>query len=460
MTLRLLVPLDGSEAGELALPWAARLARRREAVVVLAEAVPLLPVVSGGPMGELDLSDMYESTLIEEREAAATYLGGVRERLVADGLEVETVVRVGGAGSTILDLADELGIEAVVMATHGRGGLSRMVLGSVAEQVIQQATVPVLLVRAQEGVVRRPPALTRLLVPLDGSGLAERALGVAGQIADRDAKIVLVRAAELPRSGPGRARSWTTVVDREGLHAATEYLHRVASVLTATGLRVQQDARCGDPAEQILTAAVEHDADLIVMVTHGRTGPARWWLGSVADAVVRRADRPVLLVSAGALIARVSEPYTVGDVMTRDVVTVRTDEPLVGVLRKLLRTRVGGIPVLDASNRLVGMISAQDLVEWHGNAIAKLTRQEGADPGEYARQLQTVTADRVMTKPSAVLDAAAPLGQAVRLFRERGVGRLPVTREGQVVGIVTLTDVLKTMAARYQATEGVESLPD
>lgn len=456
MTVRLLLPLDGSQVSEVALPWAIYLARRRHATVVLAQALHVLPVVAGGPMGELGSAEMYDDIIVAEREAADAYLHEVRQRLVAEGLAVETFVQVASAAAMILDLADHLGVELIVMATHGRGGLSRLVLGSVAEQVLQQATVPILLVRADERAAERAPALDRLLVPLDGSMLAERAIGVAAQLADRGTRIVLMRAVEPPRAASARARTWNTVVDRDGQRAAHEYLERTGSALAQTGLRVRTDVRAGTPAEQILLAAHEHDADLVVMVTHGRTGPARWLLGSVADAVVRCLDRPVLLVSARALIARTSEPYTVGDVMSRQVSYVRTDDTLATALRKLLRARVGGLPVLDAQDHLVGMISAQDLVDWHGNAVAKLTRQGGAEPGEYASQLRSVTVDRVMQKPAAYLDESAPLGQAVKLFRERAVGRVPVMRGGQLVGIVTSTDILKAMAARDQEANGTD----
>lgn len=458
MTRRLLVPLDGSQAGGAALPWAVTLARGRNATLALVRAVPLPPVVSGGPYGELRSAEMYDEILAEERAAATENLDAVRDRLAADGLAVEPHVRVGPAGTVILDLADALGAETIVMATHGRGGLTRVVLGSVADQIVQQATLPIMLVHADGTTVPREPAFDRLLVPLDGSALAERALDLAGDLAGPGAMVVVVRVAEPRHPAGAPARAARAGHDDERVSHA--YLERVAAALVEKGLRARVTVRRGVPAEQLLAAAREHDVDLIAMVTHGRTGPARWWLGSVADAVVRRSDRPVLLVSARTLVTRASEPNTVGDVMTRDVTSVREDEPLIVAVRKILRARVGGLPVLGPTGPLVGIVSATRLADWHGRVTAELARQEGPDPHEYGRRLRSTRIAEIMGRPAPVIDKSASLGQAVRLFRERAVGRIPVTRDGQLSGIVTLTDVVKAMAARYEAAQGVENPTD
>ena len=458
MTRRLLVPLDGSQAGEASLPWAVMLARRYDADIALVRAISLSPLVGGGPYGEYMITDTYEQVLADERSVAREYLDTVRDRLTAEGVSVETHVRVGRASMVILDVADELGVEAIVMTTHGRGGWARVVLGSVAEQVLQSATMPMLLVRADDVAPGRQPALDRLLVPLDGSALAERALDFAAELARPGATLRLV--CVTAESGHLGARKRAASGDGDAEHDARTYLDRVSQMLTGRGLISHLDNRLGAPAEQILAAAQEHDADLIVMATHGRTGPVRWWLGSVADAVVRRADRPVLLVSARALIARASAPYTIGDVMTREPTVVRDDESLAAVVQKLLRARVSSLPVLDRSGKVVGLVSALDLADWHGRVTAEIARQEAPDPREYGLRLRSATAADIMVRPAAVVDESAPLGQAVRLFRERRIGRLPVTRDGHLVGVVSGTDIVKAMAARYQATNDSENLPD
>ena len=117
----------------------------------------------------------------------------------------------------------------------------------------------------------------------------------------------------------------------------------------------------------------------MVMATHGHTGASRVLLGSVADRVVRHAELPIFLVSARALAARAVGPRTVRELMTRDLATLRDDESIGAALRKLLRRRVSGAPVVDAAGKLVGVISEHDLLEWQAAELERLTRDPGID---------------------------------------------------------------------------------
>jgi nucleotide-binding universal stress UspA family protein len=443
------------------MPWAVFLAQTRGHSLVLARAIPWPVSASDGMMGGYIAPNVYEDIMDAEREAATDYLDGVRARLVDQGVAVEVAVRDGSPYVVLLDLADELDADAIVMATHGRGGLPRAVLGSVANHVVQHATIPVLLVRADGTTPTQSPALDRLLVPLDGSTLAERALDYATEIARPESMMMLVRV-EAPtqtaheaggvgdaRPGPGAAES-----------PPATYLSSIAETMRSKGLRVDADVRQGRPAAQILEAARVHEADVIVTATHGRSGPARWLLGSVADEVVRHADRPVLLVSARALVARSAEPYTVGDLLTGEPVVVREDEPLDVVLRKLLRQRVTGACVVDDAGAPVGIVSERELTDWHDRVVTELALQDVPAPDAYARRLRSTTAGGIKTWPARSLDATTPLAQATHVFRERGVARLPVTRDGKLVGVLTRTDILRAMAARLQAEAGVENPSD
>lgn len=450
MMSKVLVPLDGSKLGELALPWAAFLAQSQQASLVLAQAVPWPVVPSDGITGGYMPPDVYDDLLSAQREGAMAYLEGIRGELGSQALNVEIVVQEGSPGPVLLNLADELAVDTIVMATRGRGGLTRAVLGSVALQIVQNALLPVLLVRADSEAAPRAPSFDRLLVPLDGSLLAERSLDVAVQLARPTSTLTLVRVEDAPPRTNDDAG-----VD-ESKRSATEYLDKIAQMQARGTVRALTDVRTGSPPDQILAAATEHDADVVVMGTHGRTGPARWWLGSVADSVARRADRPVLLVSARALVARVAESYSVGDVMTRHPITVLDTEPLSVVLRKLLRSRVSGLPVVNAQGELVGFVSEDELIGWHDTVVSELAGQTGPGPYEYAHRLEAPVAS-VMTSPTPAIDEQAPLARATRLLRERRVGRLAVTSEGKLVGILTATDILKAMAARSQAASGVEN---
>jgi nucleotide-binding universal stress UspA family protein/predicted transcriptional regulator len=456
----LLVPLDGSEIGEAALPWATCLGRARGLSLVLVQVVHWPAFTMNGMSGGYLTPEAYEQILTAERESAAAYLEEVRQRLQTVGLSAETSVRVGDTVESLLDLADETEPYAIIMATHGRGGLKRLALGSVAEGVIQRATVPVLLIRARAAQPAMEPSLRHLLVPLDGSPLAERALDVAAEIAPNDAELALVtvraRSCRAVEGGEGIAMVEDTETTRRAVRQAEEYLTRVAESLDRTRWSVRTGVRVSasenENADEILGAARAQPTDLIVMSTHGLTGPARWFLGSVADRVVRNSEQPVLLISVRALAARVAGSFTVRDVMTSEPATVRDDESLLVAIRKLLRRRISGAPVVNADGDLVGVISEHDLIEWQARLADSLVRSESLAPDEYARRLEGEPVSRVMAHPAVSVEDTAPLSAAIRLFRERRLRRLPVTRHGKLVGIVTRADVLRAMASQWQST--------
>jgi CBS domain-containing protein len=205
-------------------------------------------------------------------------------------------------------------------------------------------------------------------------------------------------------------------------------------------------------SRHLAVAAAAWNVDAIVMATHGHGGVTGWLLGSVADEVVRNVDRPVLLVSTRALAARTTGQQCVGDVMTRDVMTLQDDEPLVVALRKLVRQRASGAPVLDAEGHLVGVISQRDVMGWYERTIEALAQQSVPAPGDYQRRLRTEQVSAVMATPPISIQESASLASALALLRERGVHRLPVTREGRVVGILTGSDVLLALLAPIETS--------
>lgn len=322
MTSKLLVPLDGSPQAETTVPWAAFLAKTRGYLPVLAQVIPWPTMVSDGLMVGYTPPEVYDEILDAERAAATDYLATVAATLAAQGVATETVIRQGSTRAGLLELADELGVDAILMATHGRTGWRRAVLGSVANSVVQAAAVPVFLVHTVAGMEERAPAVDRVLVPLDGSALAERALDTVVAWGSPGPLVVLARVVEpqsvaphgeaddltqpvalltrLPtteREEPAEPPDEPPFVARDPRDEADTYLKSVAGHLMKEGLRVNTEVLTGAPAEQILAAAHAHNVDVIIMGTHGRSGPARWLLGSVADEVVRHTDRPVLLVS-------------------------------------------------------------------------------------------------------------------------------------------------------------------
>jgi nucleotide-binding universal stress UspA family protein/predicted transcriptional regulator len=453
----LVVALDGSERGEAVLPWATYLARTHGLTLVLGRVVPW-PIYAGmDGMGGYITPELFDEMIQAGREAATSYLEGLRDQLAPTGLTVELQVREGSAAEGILDLADDVGALAVVMSTHGRGGVTRLVLGSVAERVLQLATVPILLVRATGAETAATPGLQRLLVPLDGSALAEAALDVALDVAEPGATVLLtrvVRPVEFEVLGSaGLDSEINQVATDRAVAEAQDYLARLQQARGGGQATIQALVALGRAADQILQAAREQSSDLIVMATHGDTGPARWFIGSVADEVLRHADRPILLVSARALAVAATGSFTVADLMTRDLAALDPEDSLIAAIHKLLRRGVSGAPVVDKNGALVGVISEYDLLDWQGKLIESVQREAVAGRADYARRLESTTVREVMSQPPVAIEESTPLNEAIDLFRHHGRRRLPVTREGRLVGILTRGDIMRSMAAQWQAAQ-------
>jgi nucleotide-binding universal stress UspA family protein/predicted transcriptional regulator len=458
MRRSILTPLDGSEISEAALPWAVKLAQDRGLALVLARVVeyPQMSSEVWGPSAAT--TDLYEQVLTYEQEQATQYLAELRERLSETGLPVQTVVQTGSPVVALLDLVDQIGADTIVMASHGRSGLKRLVLGSVAHQLLAHATVPVFLVRAEPPEQQRTPAFSRLLVPLDGSSLAERAIPAAQAIAAPGATIQLTRVAPWPPATlgagtAGRLRDNEAAAYRVSL--AHAYLERVAAPLRAAGFTVKPEVIVGESTgsvgHHLAVAAAAGDVDVVAMSTHGRGGVTGWLLGSVADEVARSVDRPVFLVSARAAARSVAGRALVGEVMTPGVMALQEDEPLVVALRKLVRRRASGAPVLGAEGNVTGVISQRDILAWHARTIDALAQDRQPTPETYLQLLRTEPVSAVMTSPAATIAETATVDAALALMRERGLHRLPVTRNGTLVGIITGSDILLAMLGQLES---------
>ena len=300
MATRILVPLDGSSLAEQALPCATTLGRGLPAGLVLFHAVSILSETQE----YLKNADLKGKTLREQLEAKAdTYLRGIAEQLQEAGLDVHTIVRHGPAAEAIVDYAEQENIQQIVMVTHGYTGIDRWTHGSVAERVLQSAGMPVLMVRAQEasGDLQQTMPCQRILVPLDGSEMAEQVLLSASLVAKAfEAEVILFRVPIVYASGP-LVGEWYMPLEGTFETAKQDvqvYLDRVADHLNEMGVNASTATRIGPVAKSIVEYAEANHIDLIAMCTHGRTGLARWALGSVADRVLRTGSIPILLVRA------------------------------------------------------------------------------------------------------------------------------------------------------------------
>jgi nucleotide-binding universal stress UspA family protein len=292
-----IVPLDRSSFAEDALPLAMQAAQRLGAPVHLVLVhLPPPPLISGAH--GIEISPVIERELrVEEAE----YLHAVADRLRdPEGVEVKAVLLDGPVASTIAGHVTAHDARMVVMSTHGRGGVSRMFLGSVADRLTRELHCPLLLVRP--GPVETPAlggARRRILVPLDGSSLAESVLDqVLAIFGSEDTAMHLLRVIPVPMvttpMGEGFAPP-QAVVD-EQLEDSEAYLRRAASRLTALGFIVSVECCLGaQVARAISDAAEEWHPDIIAMATRGLGGLQRTMLGSVADKVLRSVTVPMLI---------------------------------------------------------------------------------------------------------------------------------------------------------------------
>jgi len=297
----LLVPLDGSTFAEHALPLALSIARRAGAALrVVRIHVPfaLMYADSMSPFAY-----QAEAAAMEQERA---YLEGVVKRLATvSSLSATSALLEGPAIAEMLNgHAKTHGVDLIVMTTHGRGPLTRFWLGSVADELARRASAPLLLVRPQEGIpdLAQEPVLRHLLIPLDGSELAEQVLEPAlalGTLMAADYSLLRIYGPviETEIDPLGRARVGGFDRPPEELKVAAEtYLQRVAERLRAKGLTVQTHAMLGQRAAvAILQEAQARGIDLIALESHGHVGLERLLLGSVADKVVRGATTSVLV---------------------------------------------------------------------------------------------------------------------------------------------------------------------
>lgn len=296
----ILVPLDGSPASEHALPWALSIAQPGGAALHVARVHQTsAPVLVGSEIA----SDVGLDSAIRASDTA--YLERIAEQLSTSAVPVRGALLDGAVTDALLDHARTVSADLLVMTTHGRGAFARFWLGSVADKVMRQATTPTLLVRPRDAGaadLASRPVIRRIVVPLDGSELAERAIEPAirlGRAAGADYALVLVLdavddAANLQRMKIAEDAQATFP---EATQAKAEvYLEKVAEGMRAPGAKVETKViRHGSAASAVLDYAQSHGNAVIALATHGRSGIRRLMLGSVADKVVRGATVPVLV---------------------------------------------------------------------------------------------------------------------------------------------------------------------
>ena len=295
MLKRILVPLDGSPLAEAALGPAIALAERFGAEVFLVRTirVPVFPGADPPAQGDT-------------QHEAEGYLEHVSRRVKAAGVTVQTAIPNDTPSAGIIDQARFHQVDLIVMSTHGRAWVDALLHPSVTMQVLAHTPAPLLAwkpaetAEAEDGRAALPRYMTDptapIVVPLDGSLLAERALPIAEGMAQRFGNpLVLVSIADIP-TGPWDYPYNVAEADRAVIQETQSHLKRKQQELVGRGLRVEAESAIGAQATSIEDCVQRNHAGLVVMAAHGRSGLGHRRLGSVAELLLRDIETPVLVV--------------------------------------------------------------------------------------------------------------------------------------------------------------------
>ncbi len=296
MFKHILVPLDGSELAEAALPAARCLARALKAKVTLVHVIEEdAPATVHG-----------ERHLVSPREAEA-YLQGISRLAGLQETEVACHVHAAATGNvahSIVAHQDELTHDLIIMCTHGRSGLRRILIGSIAQQVVAEGTTPVLLIRPEGNGKDAPFEIRVILAPVDGDPAHERGLEVALELARATgARLQLLsvvptmgtlagRDATMGRFMPGTTHAILELAEQD----LKSYLVRQTCRLKEAGVPASAELGHGDTAPTIASVAHALDASIIVLATHGKAGNEAFWTNSVGAGVQAQTRRPLLLL--------------------------------------------------------------------------------------------------------------------------------------------------------------------
>lgn len=309
MNRKMLVTLDGSELAEVVFTYATELAGRLDIDVILLHV--------SNPAAR-EFLPMYQAYVERAADIVRNQARKVQETTGmpsdAQQVEVRGEYVAGYPAEEILRYADENKVDIILMATHGRSGLRRWVMGNVADKVLRASKVPVWLVRAgvpEEVTFDKWPSRT-IIVPLDGSELAESvlhyAVALAQQRSSEPVDVVLLRVCEPPTTPsyyvpelPEAPLDWGEFMNQETKRCkkvAAEYLAKMEQRFKDKNISVRSEVLIGRAGDEIVDYANKTPYTIIVMITHGRSGISRWVYGSVAGNVLEGVSGPVVLAKA------------------------------------------------------------------------------------------------------------------------------------------------------------------
>jgi nucleotide-binding universal stress UspA family protein len=297
MYSKVLIPLDGSKTAEKVLPYARYLAGQLKIPVELLAVIDIAEMAAHMAAEKARFLD----TMVEDAtRSSETYLRNVTATF--PGANVKNTVVKDRAEDAIIEKGEADKNALITMATHGRSGLNRFLLGSVAEKVLRGSTNPLLLVRATEAAKAEGEAgFKAIIVPLDGSELAESVLPMVADVAKKlGLEVTLFRTFHIPYNAYAGDEGFYAVNYDELITAvrdeANEYLEKKAAEVKKLGVeKVSCLTKEGMAGDEIISLANKTPGGLIAMCSHGRSGVKRWVLGSVTETVVRHSRDPVLI---------------------------------------------------------------------------------------------------------------------------------------------------------------------
>jgi nucleotide-binding universal stress UspA family protein len=297
----LMVPLDGSEFGRHAIPWALAIAEPAGARVDLVHVLAP-PYDLGVPEGDkLVLADAIDSARTGTEERLRDLANRLR---VGTGIQFGSAIVEGNPADALLRYADERATDLIVMTTHGRSGLARAVVGSVSNEVVRRSRCPVLLARPHRHLPeeREAAAVSDILVPLDGTVTSEailphalevcRLTGASCTLLHVAVPEILLPSAAVPVAlADQHATAEEQWADTYLATRADRFHDEVVPVTTAA-------LRHADVADGILEYCAAHPVSLIAMATRGTKGLERAMLGSTMDALLKKTHLPLLVIAA------------------------------------------------------------------------------------------------------------------------------------------------------------------
>lgn len=295
----ILVPLDGSETGQRALPWAKALAGKN-ANIILLEVTPVAVTIRAFGGQVIGSAEKVQEGF---RQIAQQQLDEAAARFFSSDDKITTVIAMGDPTEQIIATALEHNADLIVMSSHGRGAIGRFVSGSVADRIVRHAPLPVMII-GPEGEITPDAAIERIIAPIEDTDLSRAAIPVAAGLAKlANAPIsvvhVILPMTDLAFTYPGAVGTLPpSAFDgtfEQIVADANAFVEGIVTTLKNDGIEASGEVYNGSTAHSIIETL--RPGDVIVLSSHARQGLARWVIGSTTTKLIRNGLAPVVVVT-------------------------------------------------------------------------------------------------------------------------------------------------------------------